>query len=48
MCKTIEVAGNDGSTQQVTYDNCIIDVGATVKLLPGTQKRSANVWTYRS
>ena len=43
--KTIEVAGNDGSTQQVTYDNCIIDVGATVKLLPGTQ-RSANVWTY--
>ena len=43
--KTIEVAADDGSTEKVTYDNCIIGVGATVKLLPGTQT-SANVMTY--
>lgn len=44
--RTIEVTADDGSTQRVTYDNCIIDVGATAKLLPGTRK-SANVLTYQ-
>lgn len=43
--KTLDVAGDDGATQQVTFDNCIIATGATAKLLPGTQK-SANVLTY--
>ena len=42
---TIEVADDAGSTQQVTFDNCIIATGSTVKLLPGTQT-SANVMTY--
>lgn len=43
--KTLEVTADDGSSQKITYDNCIIGVGATVKLLPGTQT-SANVMTY--
>lgn len=44
--KTISVAANDGSTQQVTFDNCIIATGAITKLLPGTSA-SANVVTYK-
>ena len=44
--KTISVAGNDGSTSDVTFDHCIIDAGAVVKLLPGTQL-SANVVSYK-
>jgi dihydrolipoamide dehydrogenase len=43
---SIEVAGNDGSTQTVTFDNCIIAAGATTKLLPARQL-SANVITYK-
>ncbi len=44
--KTIKVAAEDGSSQDVTFDNCIIATGATAKLLPGTQK-SDNVLTYQ-
>ncbi len=44
--KTIAVTAEDGSVQNVTFDNCIIATGATAKLLPGTQK-SANVLTYQ-
>ncbi len=43
---TISVEADDGSRQQVTFDNCIIAVGATAKMLPGT-KKSANVVTYQ-
>lgn len=43
--KTISLAAADGSTEQITFDNCIIATGATAKMLPGTSK-SANVWTY--
>ncbi len=43
--KTISLAADDGSTEQITFDNCIIATGATAKMLPGTSK-SANVWTY--
>ncbi len=44
--KTIEVTADDGSKQQVTFDNCIIAAGATTKMLPGTQT-STNVVTYK-
>ncbi|WP_296137530.1 dihydrolipoyl dehydrogenase [uncultured Tessaracoccus sp.] len=44
--KTIEVADDEGATQQVTFDNCIIATGATTKMLPGT-KTSTNVVTYK-
>ncbi|SDL73473.1 dihydrolipoyl dehydrogenase [Tessaracoccus oleiagri] len=44
--KTIEVAGNDGESQRITFDTCIISAGATTKLLPGT-KLSDNVVTYK-
>ena len=44
--KTIAVTADDGSVENVTFDNCIIAAGATAKLLPGTQK-SANVLTYQ-
>ncbi|MFT3874908.1 MAG: dihydrolipoyl dehydrogenase [Propioniciclava sp.] len=44
--KTIDIAANDGSTQRVTFDNCIIAAGATTKLLRGTQW-SANVISYK-
>ena len=44
--RTISVAADDGSTQEVTFDHCIIDTGAVVKLLPGTQL-SANVVSYK-
>lgn len=43
--KTIEVTGDSGEKQTVTFDNCIIAVGATTKLLPGTQV-SDKVYTY--
>ena len=43
--RTIEVAADQGASQSVTFDNCIIATGATAKLLPGTSK-SANVLTY--
>ncbi|MFP5415371.1 MAG: dihydrolipoyl dehydrogenase [Actinomycetes bacterium] len=44
--KTIEVAKDDGSTESVTFDNCIIATGATTKLLRGTSV-SENVITYK-
>ena len=44
--KRISVAKNDGATEELTFDNCIIAAGATTKLLPGTQA-SANVVTYK-
>ncbi len=44
--KTVTVAKDDGSSEDVTFDNCIIAAGATVKLLPGTSL-SANVWSYK-
>ena len=42
--KTITVATDSGQ-ETVTFDNCIIAVGATTKLLPGTQ-RTGRVFTY--
>lgn len=44
--KTVAVTKEDGSVENVTYDNCIIATGAVTKLLPGTQT-SANVVTYK-
>lgn len=44
--KTLSVADDKGQTQEVTFDNCIIAVGATTKMLPGTQT-SENVVTYK-
>lgn len=44
--KTISVAKADGSTEDVTFDNCIIAAGATVKLLPGSSL-SENVVSYK-
>ncbi|GHH09093.1 dihydrolipoyl dehydrogenase [Streptomyces lanatus] len=42
---TIQVAGYDGSTRTIGFENCIIATGATPKLLPGT-RRSARVVTF--
>ncbi|QXQ14308.1 dihydrolipoyl dehydrogenase [Skermania piniformis] len=42
---TITVAGSDGSTETITFDNVIIATGTETKLLPGTQL-SKNVVTY--
>ncbi|NUU25246.1 MAG: dihydrolipoyl dehydrogenase [Streptomycetaceae bacterium] len=42
---TLQVAGTDGTTSRVTFDNCIIAAGATTRLLPGTQL-SERVRTY--
>ncbi len=42
---TIEVTADDGSTQQVTFTDCIIGAGATTRLLPGTEL-SDRVITY--
>ena len=42
---TIQVAGYDGDTRTIRFDDCIIAAGATPKLLPGT-KRSARVVTF--
>ena len=44
--KTIEVATNEGATETVTFDSVIIGVGATTKLLRGTQW-SENVISYK-
>ncbi|MDO5533432.1 MAG: dihydrolipoyl dehydrogenase [Propionibacteriaceae bacterium] len=44
--KAIEVAAEDGSKQEVTFDNVIIAAGATTKLLRGTQW-SENVISYK-
>lgn len=43
--KTIDVVDDNGTSTRVTFDNCIIAVGATTRMLPGTQ-RSTNVVTY--
>ncbi|MCC6498095.1 MAG: dihydrolipoyl dehydrogenase [Propionibacteriaceae bacterium] len=42
--KTIKLTGDSGE-DTITFGSCIIAVGATTKLLPGT-KRSARVFTY--
>ena len=42
---TLDVALNDGDSETVTFDHCIIATGATTKLLPGTQL-SERVVTY--
>ncbi|GAA0264015.1 dihydrolipoyl dehydrogenase [Actinomadura nitritigenes] len=42
---TLQVAKADGSTETVTFDNCIIAAGAHTKLLPGTSL-SERVVTY--
>ena len=43
--KKIVVTDDDGKTQEVTFDNCIIATGATTRLLPGTSV-SERVVTY--
>jgi len=43
--KSIKVSLGDGAEEVLTFDNAIIAVGATTKMLPGTQ-RSARVFTY--
>ncbi|MFY1675734.1 MULTISPECIES: dihydrolipoyl dehydrogenase [unclassified Streptomyces] len=42
---TIEVAGYDGETRTIGFDQCVVAAGATPKLLPGT-RRTARVVTY--
>ncbi|MCX5205250.1 dihydrolipoyl dehydrogenase [Streptomyces sp. NBC_00237] len=42
---TLQVAGSDGTTRQISFENCVIATGATPKLLPGTA-RSERVVTY--
>lgn len=42
---TLQVAKSDGSTDTITFENCVIATGATPKLLPGTA-RSERVVTY--
>ncbi len=42
---TVEVTLNDGGTETVTFDNCIIATGASTRLLPGTSL-SDRVVTY--
>ncbi|URM90610.1 dihydrolipoyl dehydrogenase [Streptomyces sp. MRC013] len=42
---TLRVAGADGSTTTISFDDCIIATGATPRLLPGT-RRSDRVVTY--
>jgi dihydrolipoamide dehydrogenase len=42
---TLQVALNNGGEETVTFDNCILAVGATTKLLPGTSL-SDRVVTY--
>lgn len=44
--KTISVTGNDGSTTEVGFQDCIIAVGATTKMLPNTTV-SDRVYTYQ-
>ena len=43
---TIVVTKDDGSSEELTFDNCIIAVGATAKLLPGS-KLSENVLSFK-
>ncbi|HET6626617.1 MAG TPA: dihydrolipoyl dehydrogenase [Nocardioidaceae bacterium] len=43
--KSMDVQADDGSTQQLTFDNLIIATGATTRLIPGTEL-SARVVTY--
>jgi dihydrolipoamide dehydrogenase len=43
---TIEVAGADGTTTQITFGSCIIATGASTRLLPGTSL-SERVVTYQ-
>jgi len=42
---TIEVSLNDGGSETVTFDHCIVAAGATTRLIPGTQL-SERVVTY--
>ncbi|MGH3356292.1 MAG: dihydrolipoyl dehydrogenase family protein, partial [Nocardioidaceae bacterium] len=42
---TLDVKLNDGGSQTVTFDDCIVAAGATTKLLPGTEL-SERVVTY--
>jgi dihydrolipoamide dehydrogenase len=42
---TIEVSLNDGGSETVTFDHCIVAAGATTRLIPGTQL-SDRVVTY--
>ncbi|NKI42619.1 dihydrolipoyl dehydrogenase [Streptomyces physcomitrii] len=42
---TLTVAGADGSTETISFENCIIATGAAPRLLPGTS-RSERVVTY--
>ena len=42
---TLDVALNNGSSEMVTFDNCIIATGATTALVPGTEL-SERVVTY--
>ncbi|WOX12928.1 dihydrolipoyl dehydrogenase [Streptomyces sp. N50] len=42
---TLQVAGYDGESRTIGFDNCVIATGATPRLLPGT-KRTARVVTY--
>lgn len=42
---TMQVDKSDGTTQRITFDNCIIATGATPRLLPGTA-RTERVVTY--
>lgn len=44
--KTIAVTADDGTQTEVGFENCIIAVGATTKMLPNTQ-RSSRVFTYQ-
>ena len=43
--RTISVQADNGTTEDITFDDCIIAVGAITRMLPGTS-RSANVVTY--
>lgn len=43
---TINVTGEDGSATELRFENCIIAVGATTKMLPNTQV-SNRVFTYQ-
>ncbi len=43
--KTLSVEGEDGATQELTWDTLIIATGATTRLVPGTEL-SKNVVTY--
>ncbi|WP_047871404.1 dihydrolipoyl dehydrogenase [Nocardiopsis sp. RV163] len=42
---TVEVSGEDGSTETVTFDHAVIAAGSSTKLLPGTEL-SERVVTY--